>query len=165
MAIKETFHFGISALLYFLVSAVLLWPLLSPVTASLGPPLRPSLAVLPTLMFWSLVAGSRRVSEPLPCEMSPETPPEPTLTLRASADCQSDDVGGWSGRGSSALRSSTVLGLALSTPVTGLCDFSIDVRLCSLRIPEVKIRVVDYNLHVVGDGHVGGVLEVEVVSL
>lgn len=63
------------------------------------------------------------------------------------------------------MRSSTVLGLALSTPVTGLCDFSINVRLCSLRIPEVKIRVVDYNLHVVGDGHVGGVLEVEVVSL
>lgn len=158
MTIKETFHFVISTLLYFLVSTVLLWPLLSPVTASLGRPLRPSLAVLPTLMFWSLVAGSRRVSEPLPCEMSPETAPEPTLTLRASADCQSDEVGGCSGRGSAALRSSTVLGSALSTLVMGLCDVSTDARLCSLRIPEDKIGVVDHHLHVVGDGHVGGVL-------
>lgn len=85
-----------------------------PVVASLGSPSVPSTACLPTvpgaLVFLpraspsvltplSLVAGSLRLSPPPPWLMSDSTPPEPTLTLVASAEFQSEATGGSSGRG------------------------------------------------------------------
>ncbi|KAL2274064.1 hypothetical protein FJTKL_03681 [Diaporthe vaccinii] len=73
--------------------------------ASLGGPSRLSLPSRPMLLMSvspeDLVAGSRRPAvEPAPVEMSLATSrPEPTLTLRASAEFQSDATGGCSGRG------------------------------------------------------------------
>lgn len=58
------------------------------------------------LKLLSLVAGPRSpVSLPPPYETSLWTPPEPTLTLLASAEFQSDSTGGWSGRGRFCWRS------------------------------------------------------------
>ncbi|KAG9252067.1 uncharacterized protein F5Z01DRAFT_248046 [Emericellopsis atlantica] len=79
--------------------------------ASLGS--SPSTAWRPTLLrSWaSLLAGSRRPAleaSLVPMLASASERPEPTLTVLASADCQSEVAGGCSGRGRLALRSSMV---------------------------------------------------------
>lgn len=77
--------------------------------ASFGNPSRPSFPCLPTplksappscLTPLPLVAGSLKpVDDASPVEMSDWRSPEETLTVRASAEFQSDATGGSSGRG------------------------------------------------------------------
>lgn len=67
-----------------------------------------------------MVAGSRRLEDPMPDdEMSELTPPEPTFTVRASEELKSEATGGCSGRGRLALRSSIMS--CLEAIVEGLC--------------------------------------------
>ena len=69
-----------------------------PMLALGAPVLTPSFSPSTRALLWA-VAGSRSASLPFPVDMSLEIPPEPTLTLVASAEFQSEATGGSSGRG------------------------------------------------------------------